>query len=190
MRLPTTPIGTLMTEHRLIIRVVNDMRRRAEEIASGHEISPSYIDAVTDFLRTYTDECHHGKEEDILFRQLAEKPLSPELGEMMQQLIEDHRWARTKVAALVDMSQRLREGDASVMSDVGGHLAELAEFYPRHIETEDHTFFKPAMEYFDKDERAAMEHEFEQFDRAMIHAKYARVAEDLEAGKIPLAVSG
>jgi len=60
-------------------------------------------------------------------------------------------------------------------------MRSLADFYPGHIEREDHGFFKPAIEYFTLDEREAMAEEFREFDRLLIHEKYQRLAEDLES---------
>ena len=36
-------------------------------------VDPVFIDTAVDFIHTYADRCHHGKEEDILFKALAAK---------------------------------------------------------------------------------------------------------------------
>jgi hemerythrin-like domain-containing protein len=83
------PIGPLMIEHRLIemIAVARTGLSRAEE--------------QRDFVRTYADRCHHGKEEDILFRDLRQKRLAAEHERTMEELIEEHRWAREETAQVV-----------------------------------------------------------------------------------------
>lgn len=72
------PIGPLMPEHRLIERMVALTREEVNKIDQTGDIEPSLVDAVVDFLRVYADRTHHGKEEHILFIELAKKPLSPE----------------------------------------------------------------------------------------------------------------
>jgi len=42
-----------------------------------------------------------------------------------------------------------------------------------HIEKEDKRFFHPIMNYFSRQEMDAMLQEFEEFDRKVIHEKYA-----------------
>ena len=79
------PIGPLMIEHRLIEKMIRLMDREIVRIRENITVSPQFafvdsrfIDAAVDFIRTYADQVHHGKEEDILFAALQEKPLSPE----------------------------------------------------------------------------------------------------------------
>jgi len=71
------PIGPLMREHRLIERMVRLMERELGGISGGKEANPLIIDSAVDFLKTYADRTHHGKEEDILFRALSGKRLAP-----------------------------------------------------------------------------------------------------------------
>lgn len=72
------PIGPLMIEHRLIERMVKTIKGELRKISEENEVNVIFIDTAVDFFRTYADRCHHGKEEDILFRDLAKKPLSPD----------------------------------------------------------------------------------------------------------------
>ncbi|MBD3255222.1 MAG: cation-binding protein, partial [Candidatus Lokiarchaeota archaeon] len=72
------PIGPLMIEHRLIERMVDVLKAELDKIKKTGEVDPFFIDLSVDFFRTYADETHHGKEEDILFRELKKKSLNPE----------------------------------------------------------------------------------------------------------------
>ena len=85
-----SPAGPLMAEHRVIERMLAVLELQLGVIAEEQAVDPTLIDTATDFIRTYADRCHHGKEEDILFRRLADKPLDAELAEVMFGLIEDH----------------------------------------------------------------------------------------------------
>ena len=178
---PKSPAGTLMWEHRLILRAVRDMQASAAELVAGEQLEPGYVDTVVDFLRTYADRCHHGKEEDILFRDLAERRLAPEHAEAMDGLLRDHVWARATTGRLVEAHERYTAGDAEALAEVARILGELADFYPVHIDKEDHGFFKPAFEYFSTDERSAMEERFDAFDMMLVHERYTGVVERLEA---------
>ena len=57
---------------------------------------------AVDLIRTYADRTHHGKEEDILFRELAKKQLSQEHQKTMNELVEDHVSGRRMVTSLVN----------------------------------------------------------------------------------------
>lgn len=170
------PIGPLMHEHRLIERMIALLARESGRLRAGGSLDEGFISQAADFIRTYADRCHHGKEEDILFRDLASRDLAPELRGIMAELIEEHKHGRQLVARLTAAA---RQGETQTVAEV---LAELAGFYPGHIEKEDKRFFFPCMELFNQAEKDAMLAEFAEFDRQIIHDKYAAVVQEREAG--------
>jgi hemerythrin-like domain-containing protein len=181
MSLQLSAVGALMAEHRLIERMVRNLRSRLEEFDATAAFDPEYVRVAVDFLRTYADRCHHGKEEDILFAELNGRRLLPEHAEAMAALVADHAWARATTRQLVAATERYVAGEQTAALEARMLMRSLTDFYPGHIEREDHGFFKPAMEYFTQDERAAMADRFREFDRLLIHAKYRGLVEQLEA---------
>jgi hemerythrin-like domain-containing protein len=173
------PIGPLMWEHRLIERMVKLMKEKLVAIEETGKLDSNFISVATDFLRTYADRCHHGKEEDILFRELALKTLLEEDKKTMDELIEEHKYARKTVTNLVQITDKYAPGNIESIDEALSLLRDLSEFYPRHIEKEDRHFFYPSMKYFTPEEQQSMLQEFWEFDRKMIHEKYAKVIEGL-----------
>jgi hemerythrin-like domain-containing protein len=171
--------GPLMMEHRLIERMLSVMKRVLSEIESKREVDPVFVDVAVDFIRTYADRTHHGKEEDILFRELKKKPLSPVDLRVMNELIEEHEFGRQTTRALVAANARYRSGDNAALADIAAKVRTLIEFYPKHIEKEDKIFFPAARAYFTDEEDQAMVREFWDFDRKMIHEKYKSLVEEL-----------
>lgn len=172
MRMPTSPVGSLMTEHRMIERMLAIMDDERKQIERGANIDCERVEVIVEFLATYADRNHHGKEEDILFKRVAEKNPSPEDDEVMQRLIQGHRDAREQVRKIRDANRVARRGDMPAIESIGQGLQSLIDFYPGHIEEEDHRFFKAAMGYFTREERAQIEEEFEDFDRLLLHTVY------------------
>ena len=62
---------------------------------------------MVDFIRTYADQTHHGKEEDILFRELKKREISPEHDKIMKELIDEHILGRKTTGELVDAKKNL-----------------------------------------------------------------------------------
>lgn len=174
------PIGPLMKEHRLIERMVALMKKELQRIGEENQVNPGFIDVAVDFIRTYADRCHHGKEEDILFRDLAKKQLSDEHKKIMDELIEEHVFGRKTTGELASAKKRYVQGDIEDLSDIVARMNDLVEFYPAHIKKEDKRFFVPCMGYFSEQEQADMLREFWEFDRELIHEKYAMVVKGLE----------
>ncbi len=174
------PIGPLMKEHRLIEKMLQLMEKEIEKMKKFLKANPLFIDITVDFIRMYADRTHHGKEEEILFRDLAKKELSPNHTKIMEELIKEHIWARTTVGKLVDAKNQYEKGNVKVLNDIVKYLTELTEFYPKHIEKEDKHFFIPVMKYFTKEEQDKMLQEFWDFDKTLIHEKYEKVIENLQ----------
>ncbi len=172
--------GPLMTEHRLIERMISLIKHALAQIESTRKVDPVFVDTAVDFFRVYADRTHHGKEEDILFRELSKRPLSDEDQRVMKELIEEHVFGRQTTKALVDANARYRTGDASALADISGKLRTLVEFYPKHIVKEDKVFFPASRTYFTNEEDQMVLAEFWEFDRKMIHEKYKSVVEGLQ----------
>ncbi len=181
------PIGPLMIEHRLIERLIALMGVELQRIKDNVAVDPEFhfvdfvfIDTAVDFIRTYADRCHHGKEEDIFFAALAKKEISPEHRQTMEELIQEHVWAREATAALMKAKEGVLLEQSGALNDLLKHLGKLVEFYPGHIDKEDKHFFIPCMAYFSDDEKAAMLETMWEFDRQLIHEKYRGVVEGIE----------
>ena len=172
--------GPLMIEHRLIERMILLIKDALAQVESTSTVDPVLVDTTVDFIRTYADRTHHGKEEDILFRDLSKRTLSAEDQRVMKELVEEHVFGRQTTRALAEANTRYRNGDESALADVASALRTLVEFYPKHIEKEDQVFFPATRAYFTDEEDQAMLAEFREFDRKMIHEKYASVVEELE----------
>ena len=177
------PIGPLMWEHRLIEKMLAVAGREEQKIREHRKVDPVFIDTVVDFIRTYADRTHHGKEEDILFRDLAKKKMSPEHARIVDELVAEHKYARKTVRRLVEAKNGYLQGKQT-LREIAECLAELAAFYPRHIEKEDRHFFFPILDYFSAEEQDRMLQEFWEFDRQMIHEKYRKVVEAAGGGNL------
>jgi hemerythrin-like domain-containing protein len=170
----------LMIEHRLIERMLSVIKDVVSKIESNHQVDPVFVDTAVDFIQVYADRTHHGKEEDILFRELKKKPMSDEDRRVMNELVEEHVFGRRATKAIVESNTRYRNGDETALADIAKKLQILIEFYPKHIEKEDKVFFPSSRAYFTDEEDQAMLAEFMKFDQKMIHEKYKSVVEKFE----------
>lgn len=173
------PIGPLMIEHRTIERLIAHIERAVSDGRTRGRMDPLLVDLAVDFMRSYVDRTHHGKEEDILFRELGKKNLGDDDARVMRELVEEHRLAREAVGRIAMANDAYRDGAAAALGEVLDELSFLVRFYPEHIEKEDRVFFPASMRYFDASEREALLAQMREFDRRMIHERYARVVEEI-----------
>lgn len=174
------PIGPLMTEHRLIERMIALMEKELDRIRKEQKANYEFIEIAVDFIRTYADRLHHGKEEDILFRDLKAKNLDEQHRKTMEELIEEHRWGRAKVKELVEANEKYKKGDENSLGAITNCLQNLVNFYPEHIEKEDKHFFIPVMNYFSQSEQESMLEEEYEFDRNLIHKIYKTKIDEIK----------
>ncbi len=175
-----TPIERLAAEHRLIDRMLEVMKRQVERMNACGEVDHDVVDVVVDFMRTFADLTHHGKEETILFAQLAAKSPADELARTMAELKREHEFVRERTTLLVAAQELHLRGSGDALQKVTQIMGELIDFYPPHEKKEETQFFVASMGYFDDAETDEMLREMAQFDRNVIHEKYTRLVEAME----------
>ncbi len=170
----------LMIEHRLIERMIALIGTLAETIERTGRADPGMIDDAVDFIRTYADATHHGKEEEMYFKLLAAKPMSEADRKLMEELVQEHVFGRQTTQALVEANTRYRSGDKTALPVIVEKLRAIASFYPGHIEKEDRKFFPAGQRYLSESEDQALLSQFRDFDSRMIHEKYTQLLEALK----------
>ena len=176
-------IGPMMREHRLIEKMIRLLKEELSYLtAKGNQkqVDHSFIEAAVDFIGTYADQYHHGKEEGILFKELKKKNLSDEHERTLQKLIKDHGKVRSITLQLAENHGKYKNGDGTALNAMVECINWLVDFYPDHIKTEDRDFFMPVMEYFTDEENEAMLSQAKSFDRMLIHEKYENIVEEQE----------
>jgi hemerythrin-like domain-containing protein len=173
-------IGPLMIEHRLIERMLNLIQKEAQNAAVKQQIDTAFVDAAADFIRWYADKTHHGKEEAILFREVAKKEISAEHRALLKELLEDHDFGRRTVGQIVEAKERYLQGSHESFDTILEKFEALVNFYHEHIRKEDKIFFPACMNYLTEQEKDPLFLEFTESDRKMIHAKYGAVVEQFE----------
>jgi hemerythrin-like domain-containing protein len=144
------PIQVLMDEHRVIERVLG-----ALEIASRAELPVDFYERAIDFIATFADAQHHGKEEERLFPALERKGM-PREGGPIGVMCDEHVVGRGHVA-------RMREMAAA--GDLDGLRAESLEYAAllrQHIRKEDEVLFVMARQFLNEDEMGGLEKSFEE----------------------------
>ena len=167
-----------MIEHRLIERFLAFAAEAARSMTETR-FDPILVDTIVDFIKTYADRTHHGKEEDILFNRLSVTQIAEDDLEVMNELVDEHKQAREKVRKIVELNDQFKNGNRKVVSEIREIILWLADFYPVHIRKEDKDFFPKSEKYLSDEELKVMLESFSDFDRKMIHEKYQNIYEKL-----------
>jgi hemerythrin-like domain-containing protein len=130
----------LENEHLIIAKVVGAASVLVDRLEAGQEVGNETLQGVVEFMRTYADKCHHGKEEELLFPLLGKK------GVLMQgcpvgALTMEHGKGRMHVKGSVAATEAYQKGDPGGRQAVIQALRGIAELYPNHIWKEDYLLF-------------------------------------------------
>ena len=68
-----TPTEDLINEHKAIKVMLSIMAKIAEDIKANKKFYIKDVEQIVDFLQTFADKCHHGKEETSLFPALVKQ---------------------------------------------------------------------------------------------------------------------
>jgi len=174
-------VAPLMTEHRLVDRMLGQIEKHVAKIQASNKLDLLFVDTAIDFILDYADKCHHGKEENILFKAFKAKPLTEEQVALVNQLISEHSYARKLAWDLSAAKERYNRGDAAwAIPEAVRVLKRVLEFYPNHVAREDKELFLPVMKHFSQEEQDALLAQFAEHDRKLIHDKYTKMLESLE----------
>ena len=136
-----TATGVLREQHRLILRVVDAFQAAVTHAAVP--VDTERLDGFIRFFRLFTDSCHHGSEEDVLFTTMEEHGLAAE-GGPLEAMREEHRYGRSLVRGMADAIPALGNGDAAAHAAFAADAATYIGFIRAHIAREDDGIFELA----------------------------------------------
>jgi hemerythrin-like domain-containing protein len=178
----TDPTEMLEEEHRFIAKVVGVAPVLADRVEAGQAVEAGMLREIVEFMRTYADKFHHGKEEDLLFPALIEKGV-PVHGCPIGALTAEHVTGRALVKGLAEATDVLDNDVSSAREDVVKNLRGIAELYPNHIWKEDYLLFPMTHKVMRPEELQGLYQAFQEVEESMgkdTHHRLEQWAEQLE----------
>ncbi len=128
------------TEHRLIETVVKALGHTAAGIEKGQHPDCTMLATAAEFLRTYADKLHHGKEETLFFPMLVRRGVPPQ-GCPIGGLNHEHEKGRVLVKALADQASACHDGLFPTQQELLTTLRAIFDLYRNHVWKEDAMVF-------------------------------------------------
>ncbi|HSE89878.1 MAG TPA: hemerythrin domain-containing protein [Candidatus Binatia bacterium] len=171
----------LSDEHRVIERVLTVVEKLTQ---TPVEKAIENWKKALDFFRYFADQCHHFKEEQVLFPAMEEHGVPREggpIGMMLTEHEEGRGYVKTMMAALTLAEARNEAAKDTLLENAGAYLRLLRE----HIQKEDEILFRIADDVIPPDVQKELLRSFEEHEAKEIgegvHEKYLKIAEELEA---------
>jgi hemerythrin-like domain-containing protein len=130
----------LVSEHRLILRMVALLEHNALHTAEEtYDRWRFYLDGV-DFIRNYADRFHHAKEENVLFAALLENGMPREHSPVVAMLME-HDQGRRYAGAMESAAKEAVAGNEGCAVVVKENALAYAQLLRAHIAKEDEILY-------------------------------------------------
>jgi len=175
-------VEVLMHEHRVIEQGLAILKNIADRIERGEPVPTDKVTALLDFFRVFADQCHHGKEEGMLFPELEAKGIPKEGGPIGVMLFE-HEEGRGLRRKMVEAAGNL--SDEANWQQFVTAARNFINLLRQHIWKEDNVLFKMAEQVLTEAEDEQLAERFERHEREHIgegvHERYHHLVHELEA---------
>jgi hemerythrin-like domain-containing protein len=138
-------IKDLMDDHQIILRMLRALNGMCLRVNEGKAPPLADLDAALDFIKTFADYAHHGKEEDLLFPAMEEAGF-PRQGGPIAVMLMEHEQGRAYVKALSAALEKARAGEAAAFKDAARAASGYSALLAAHIGKEDNILYPMAMD--------------------------------------------
>lgn len=178
----------LMSEHRVIEKVLDALDVALEKISVGRIVRPEFFPDTVDFIRHFADEYHHRKEEAVLFNAMVAARLPRDAGPIAL-MIYEHERSRKFTNAMNEAAVAWIGGDKTAYKRV----IQFGEYYVnllrQHIAKEDRIVFNLAEKVLSGDQKSQIYEDFLKIDKdpleVAVNSRYRALAETL-AGEMKI----
>lgn len=134
------PVEDLMHEHEAITVMLSIMNKISENIRKQSNPDPEELNKVVDFLKTFADKCHHGKEETALFPALIEGGMSNQTGPVAV-MLHEHELGRGFIKELALAAGSIPSTDKSAEILAAEAIENYVSLMQNHIRKENNVLF-------------------------------------------------
>lgn len=176
------PTEILSDEHRVIERVLSALEGLTK--LPVNDALERWKKAL-DFFRHFADQCHHSKEENVLFPAMEEHGI-PREGGPIGTMLAEHEEGRSHVRSMIIAVEQLMTGNGAAAEPLLSHARAYVSLLREHIQKEDDILFRMADEVIPEHEQRQILRRFERHEAeemgAGAHDKYLNIAQELERG--------
>jgi hemerythrin-like domain-containing protein len=119
------------------------MSKIAENIRNDKRVDTNDIEKIVDFLKTFADKCHHGKEENALFPALVEAGIPKENGPVGV-MLHEHTIGRGFIKEISTSTEKYRTGNSESIQLIEKSLSNYINLLQNHIQKEENILFPMA----------------------------------------------
>jgi len=172
----------LREEHQVILRMIRILTVASDRLDGGEDVSLDVFKKAVDFIQTFADRCHHGKEQDTLFPLLSQRGI-PAGGPIAVMLME-HEQGRRYVKGLSDAVKKCELRDKDAKNAIVENARGYSKLLEQHIYKEDNILYPMGDRVLSSSDNQELSEKFEKIEKEIIgegkHKYYLHVISELE----------
>lgn len=157
------PTQDLIEEHGGIVLMLKIMEKIAKKLRQGEDIDREHLKKIIEFLRNFADKCHHGKEEGILFPELA-KNISNQ--KTINELLGEHKTGRDYIRGISESIDGFQPGNPDAIH-IAVNFEAYANLLTEHIKKE-HILFEAVDKELSGDLQESIKESFDKLEEEVI----------------------
>lgn len=150
-----TPTEQLKEEHGGVKGMLRIMGKICDRMDSGKPVPVEHLEEILGFLKAFVDTCHHGKEEEHLFRALEASGFPRDRGPIHQMLLE-HEQGRAFVRGMEAAARAGAGGATDGTADFVSNARGYTQLMLTHIDKEDNVLYPVAATRLTPETQAAL----------------------------------
>jgi hemerythrin-like domain-containing protein len=151
----------LRNEHDAILHVLNIVDKMLSADTKEDVDNLKFGNELVFFLKIFADKCHHGKEEDYLFKELSSRGI-PDEGVQVGELLIEHQQGREYISS---MSKSLESKD---LDNFKATAAKYRDLLRTHIDKENNDLFVMADKLLDEARQSELFEKFEIHEESVV----------------------
>lgn len=176
------PLHTLKHEHRVIERALRALDGVCARLQWGHDVPAGTLSQLVEFMSTFADRHHHGKEEAYLFPVLRRHGLEQNSGPLGA-IAREHQIESALSTEMQQAIEGYREADPVARQRFIDAARRYVDHLLSHIDKEDAILLRLADEILDEEDVASLSAGFRQAETELgvgANERYDGIASALE----------
>ncbi|MGZ6208285.1 MAG: hemerythrin domain-containing protein [Syntrophales bacterium] len=158
-----TPAEQLKEEHEGISLMLRILEKVCAKMEAKGKINLGHLDRIMEFFKIFVDQCHHGKEEDLLFPAII--PMEQKL---IGLLLREHSRGRSYVQAMGQELTHMKKFEGLTRTEYTANAQKYIVLMTQHIQKEDNVLFPMVDRLLGEKKQRALVEGFEDLERRKI----------------------
>lgn len=157
----------LRDEHNAVKLMLEIMEAMSVRMTARQSVQRQDLDNVIDFLNVFVDQCHHAKEEQMLFPELEAVGI-PKNGGPIGVMLAEHELGREYIRNINKELLNYGSADPSQLTELTGYVEAYIELLNEHIHKENDILFEMADKLLSDEVQDRLYYQFEELEENVI----------------------